>query len=144
MSTPYAAVDNLFLSKITDDMLLSMSNEGVQRLLDGFRFSAGTRFKKCQKISKRDETLRVYIETLTDEELEIMANLMVLEWIKPRVNSIELLEPIMSTKDYQTFSNANHLNALQTLLSATKREVDRMMVSYSYSVNSLDSLGGGN
>lgn len=142
MNTHYSEVDNLFLSKITDDFLLSMDESQIQNLLDVYRFSAGVKFKKCKKISNRNEDLRIFNEKLTDEELEILSNLMVLEWIKPRVNSIELLEPAMSTKDYQTFSNANHLNSLQALLKSTRNDVDRMIVSYTYSTNDLTTLGG--
>lgn len=141
MNTHYSEVDNLFLSKITDDFLLSMHPEDIQNLLDAYRFSAGIKFKKCKKIGNRNEDLRIFNEKLTDEELEILSNLMVLEWIKPRVNSIELLEPTMSTKDYQTFSNANHLNSLQALLKSTRNDVDRMIVSYTYSTNDLSTLG---
>lgn len=141
MKTYYAEVDNLFLSKITDDFLLSMTDGEIQNLLDVYRFSAGIKFKKCSKINNRDEEARAFNQKLTDEELEILSSLMVLEWIKPRVNSIELLEPTMSTKDYQTFSNANHLNSLQALLKTTRNDVDRMIVSYTYSTNDLDRLG---
>lgn len=140
MNTPFAVVDNLFLSKITDDMFLSMEEADVQILLDSYRFGANVKFKKCKKLSDRDEELRVYNQKLNDEELDILSNFMVLEWIKPRINSIELLEPSMSTKDYQTFSNANHINSLQALLASTRRDVERMMVSYTYSDAAISEL----
>lgn len=143
MGTPFSEVDNLFLEKISDDMLLSMRPEDIQVMLDNYRRSAGVRFKLCSKTSNKDKVKREYIEELTDEEQEILANIMVIEWIKPRINSIELLETTMSTKDYQTFSNANHLRSLQALYNGVTAEIDRMIVSYSYSQNSLESLGEG-
>lgn len=143
MGTPFSDVDNLFLEKISDDMLLSMRPEDIQAMLDNYRRSAGVRFKLCPKTSDRDLEERKYNQELTDEEQEILANIMVIEWIKPRINSIELLETTMSTKDYQTFSNANHLRSLQALYNGVTTDIDRMIVSYSYSENNLESLGGG-
>ncbi len=141
MSTPYHVVDNSFLSKITDDFLLSIPDEDLQKLIDGYRNSASIKFKQCNKLSDRDDDLRQYNIALTDEEIEILANLMILEWLKPLINSIEILKQGMSTKDYKTFSNANLLDSLIRLRKETLAEVDRLIVAYTYSINSLSDLG---
>lgn len=122
-------------------MLLEMTDDNLQGTLDSYRRSAAVKFKQCTKLQERDLKAGTFNEHLTDEEVEILSSLMVVEWIKPRINSIELLEPTMSTKDYQAFSNANHLNSLQGLFKETLRDVDRLIVSYTYSGNSLDGLG---
>lgn len=143
MATPYSEVDNRFLEKIEDKMFFNMSNEDMQKTLDMYKVSAGIKFKQCPKIADRDDEARVYNQTLTDEEVEILALLMVVEWVRPRINSIEVLESTMSTRDYQTFSNANHMKALQTMIVNTLREVDRLIVSYTYSENDPNELGEG-
>ena len=141
MATPYSIIDNSFLNKITDDFLLTMDDEDLQELIDMYRFSANIRFKQCNKLMDRDEDLRQYNQALTDEEIEILANLMVLEWLKPLINSIEVLKQGMSTKDYQMFSQANHLKELMVLRKETNAEINRLIVSYTYSSNKLDDLG---
>ncbi|HHU81321.1 MAG TPA: hypothetical protein GXZ35_08385 [Acholeplasmataceae bacterium] len=141
MSTPYHVVDNSFLSKITDDFLLSIPDEDLQKLIDGYRNSASIKFKQCNKLSDRDDDLRQYNISLTDEEIEILANLMILEWLKPLINSIEILKQGMSTKDYKIYSQANHLNELMALKKETNAEIDKLIISYTYSNNSLDDLG---
>lgn len=140
MATPYSVIDNSFLNKITDDLILTMTDEEIQDMIDSYRISAGAKFKQCNKLSDRDDDLRQYNQTLTDEEIEILANLMVLEWLKPRINSIEVLKPSMSTKDYRTFSNAKHLDSLIKLKKETLAEIDSLIVSYTYSENSLNDL----
>ncbi|HSH35656.1 hypothetical protein [Schnuerera sp.] len=140
MATPYSVIDNSFLNKITDDLILTMTDEEIQDMIDSYRTSAGAKFKQCNKLSDRDDDLRQYNQTLTDEEIEILANLMVLEWLKPRINSIEVLKPSMSTKDYRTFSNAKHLDSLLKLKKETLAEIDSLIVSYTYSENSLNDL----
>ena len=140
MATPYSVIDNSFLNKITDDLILTMTDEEIQDMIDSYRISAGAKFKQCNKLSDRDDDLRQYNQTLTDEEIEILANLMVLEWLKPRINSIEVLKPSMSTKDYRTFSNAKHLDSLIKLKKETLAEIDSLIVSYTYSENNLNDL----
>lgn len=143
MSTPFSVVDNSFLNKISDSFLLTIPEENLQSIIDGYRTSAGIRFKQCKKLSNKDIVLRKYNEELTDEEVEILANLMILEWLKPQINSIELLKQGMSNKDYRMFSQANHLESLKGLKKDTQSEVDKLIVSYTYSNNSLSELGGG-
>ncbi len=141
MATPYSAVDNLFIGKITDSSLLTMDEEFLEKTLDQYRFSAGVRFKQCKKLSDRNEELRQYNQDLTDEEIEILANYMVLEWITPRINAIRNLEPVMTTKDYKAYSNAQHLETLLKMKRDIAQDVDKLMVSYTYSENDLSSLG---
>lgn len=141
MSTPYYVVDNSFLNKITDDYLLTLIDENLYKLIGDYRTSASVRFKQCKKLQDRDDELKQYNQTLTDEEVEILANLMILEWLKPQINSIELLKQSMSTKDYKLTSQAEHLLRLNNLKSSTIAEVDSLIVSYTYSNNSLDDLG---
>jgi len=143
MATSYEVVDNKFLGKITDDYLLSLELADLQKLLDGYRESANVKFKKCSKVSDRDENLRQYNQTLTDEEIEILANLMVIEWLRPKINSIELLKQSMSTKDFRIYSQANHLKELQQLKKDTESETNRLIVSYTYSSADLDDLTKG-
>ena len=141
MSTPYAVVDNSLLNKITDDLLLTMPDEYLEKTIDSFRVSASIKFKQCPSLLNRDDVLRQYNSTLTDEEVEILSNLMVLEWLKQRINSIELLKQNMSLKDYHMYSQANHLDTLLKLRKDTSSDIDRLIVSYTYSNNNLSDLG---
>lgn len=141
MSTPYAVVDNSFLNKITDDLLLTITEEYLEKTIDSFRVSASIKFKQCPSLLNRDDVLRQYNSTLTDEEVEILSNLMVLEWLKQRINSIELLKQNMSLKDYHMYSQANHLDTLLKLRKDTSSDIDRLIVSYTYSNNNLSDLG---
>lgn len=143
MATPYEIVDNSFLNKITDDILLSLLPEDIESLLDKYRVSASIKFKQCKKLGDKDNDLRVFNQDLTDEEVEILSNLMVLEWLKPQINSIELLKQSLTTKDYKFYSQANHLETLQKLRSETQSEINKLIVSYTYSTNTLNNLKRG-
>lgn len=141
MSTLYEVIDNSFLNKITDDYLLTLFTDDLYNLIDSYRKSASIKFKQCKKLQDRDDELEQFNQTLTDEEIEILANLMVLEWLKPRINSIEALRQTMASRDYTMYSQAQHLDVLIRLKKSTNAEIDTLIVSYTYSNNSLDDLG---
>ncbi|HZJ99527.1 MAG TPA: hypothetical protein VFC79_05955 [Tissierellaceae bacterium] len=141
MATPYYEVDQRFLNKITDDLLLTMSEEGLEKTIYMYRNSAEVRFKKCEKLSTKNEEEKQYDTELTNEELEILSSYMVIEWLRQRINNIRLLKQGMSTKDYTIYSQANHLDTLIKLRKDTEQEVDRMLISYTYSENDLSALG---
>lgn len=140
MATPYSVFDNRFLGKITDDLLLTMSDEGLERTINMYRNSAIVRFKQCNKFADYDEELGLYDADFTNEEIEIVASYMVLEWIRQRINSIELLKQGMSTRDYSIYSQSAHIDSLMKLKSNTESEANRMVVSYTYSENDLSQL----
>lgn len=140
MSTQYSVIDNSFLNKITDGYLISIKDGLLQDLIDGYRKAAISKFKQCTKLEDRDDSTRLFAQDLTDEEIEIVANLMVLEWLRGKINSVEVLRQKMSTKDYKIFSQSRHLDSLLALRRSTMSEVDALIVSYTYSINSLDDL----
>ena len=140
MATSYDTIDNMFLGKITDGYFTNLSPEDLQDIIDGYRAIANSRFKKCLKLKDRDDTSRQYNEDLTDDEVDIQSNFMVLEWIRPQLYNAELIKQSMSTKDYQIYSEANHLEKIMKLKQDIEAENNRLLVSYTYSINSLDSL----
>jgi hypothetical protein len=123
MSTSYDVIHNRFLGKISDYLLMNMESPDVAELLDGYMVGALVQFKQCSKLSNRDSVARIFNDDLTDEEIEILSNLMVLEWLKPIVNNVEELKNRFSTKDYQFFSPANLLDKLITLRKDTERKI---------------------
>ena len=140
MSTSFDVIHNRFLPKISDYLLVNMESEDAVKLLDKYLFGALPNFKQCSKLFSRDDVTREFNEELTDEEVEILANLMVLEWLKPIINNVDELRNRFSTKDYQFFSPANMIDKLVQLRKDTRKENSRLIVSYTYSTNSLDNL----
>ncbi|MBE2918563.1 hypothetical protein HPK02_06545 [Anoxybacillus flavithermus] len=99
------------------------------------------KFKKCKKdLSNRDQALKQFNEDLTDEEKEILATLMCVEYLTPKLITSELLKQKLSTKDYQLYSQANQIKEIREVRDKMKSEANQMMISYSYSENSLDDL----
>jgi len=139
MATPYKDVFASFLGKISDPYLADMTDNDIDAQLLKYLNSSIPKFRKCkQDLSLKDES--GFTETLTGEEIEILANLMVVEWLRPHVNNLELLKQALTPKDFKLTSQANHLKELQTLRRDTQAEISRLLVDYSYNNNSLDDL----
>ena len=80
-----------------------------------------------------------FTEDLTELEQEIVANMMVLEWLKPSVYHMDLLEYRLGSKDFVQFSPGGHLKELRGLKKDTESEIDSLIIKYSYN-NDLSDL----
>ena len=139
MATPYTKINISFLGKISDSYLLTLSADDFNALLLNLLNSSIPKFKKC----KTDLSLRNNIEfeeDLSDEEIELLANLMVAEWLRPQINNLELIKHSLGSKDFQMFSQSAHLRELQNLRKQTQIEISKLLVDYSYNNNKLDDL----
>ena len=139
MATPYVNINTSFLSKISDPYLLSMTDQELEELLLKLLNNSIPKFRKCKTdLSERDTD--GFLEDLKPVEIEILANLMVQEWLRPQVNNLEIIRQSLGTRDFNMFSQANHLKELQNLRKETQIEIDKMLVDYTYQFNKLDDL----
>jgi hypothetical protein len=140
MPTPYDNIENLFLGEIKDTTLLDYIETERINILDGYLLKAITRFKACQKdLSDKNDILKQFNQTLTDEEKLIIATCMRKFWLNDKIYNLELLKQRMSTKDWKLTSQAEHLKNLTTLRKDLEEEISRMIVNYTvyaYEVNS--------
>ena len=83
-----------------------------------------------------DPIPEVYIERshfsvdLTEEEINILALLMMCDWLQRQVTSIENIRMKYSGPDFKMTSQANHLSKLLTLLSECQRQAFHMQRLY--------------
>jgi hypothetical protein len=140
MPTLYSEIDDMFLSDVSDDTFLDYEESEREEILNGLRKKAVTRFKACQKdLSDKNDILKQFNQTLTDEEKLIIATCMRKFWLNDKIYNLELLKQRMSTKDWKLTSQAEHLKNLTTLRKDLEEEISRMIVNYTvyaYEVNS--------
>jgi hypothetical protein len=142
MSTPFEKVFDSFLSKI-DDNLYSNLEFDVEADLTKLLNSAIVQFDFPKvDIFDKDDDLRQFNVDLSIHEIEILSNLMKLEWIKRQMNSVNLLKQMIGDKDFRLTSQANHLKVLIDLKMETEKEINSLMTKYSYT-NNRQSLYGG-
>ena len=120
--TSFDDVIALFLSKITTfEEFLNLTEEELSE-----EFTIALKSAMAKFINKKDIVAdydtRTFNRNLTDLEQEIISLGMVLAWVTPKVNNIELMKPMLSSKDYTVFSQANHLKEMKEMKSIAEND----------------------
>lgn len=143
METPttYDDIFDVFLSQISDSTFINIPTVDLTDLMQRYLQNAIPKFRRCkQDLTNRDDINATFNITLTDEEQLILGYLMVIEYLSPRIYSIELIKQSMSNRDFTITSQANHLKQLQELKNNKQREVSKLIVDYTYNNNDLSGL----
>lgn len=119
-STPFSAVYDRFLSKITDDMYMEITPEETNSLLNEFLISAIPWFE-FPRIDLNSRTETHFLATLSEEEINILAIYMIVEWISQQLATIELIRMKYSGSDFKFTSQANHMHKLKDLQKEYER-----------------------
>lgn len=120
-STSFSEVYNRFLSKITDDMYMEITPEETENLLKELLISAIPWFEFPRvDLSNRTETH--FLVTLSEEEINILAIYMIVEWIGQQLATIELIRMKYSGSDFKFTSQANHMHKLKDLQKEYERK----------------------
>lgn len=143
--TSFDTIYKRFLNKISDVKLLELSDDDIQEMLFEWLTSSIAKFKKCKTdLSDRDDELMMFNNNLLDIEVEILAIMMVHEWLEPQLESTLLTSQFFGTSEERFFAQANQIDKLMALSNKSKLEARKLMRDYGYqdyiSVN-LDSGG---
>ncbi|AZV43721.1 hypothetical protein BAOM_3112 [Peribacillus asahii] len=140
MATSYQDIYARFLPKVTDYSYLNLTNEEVEDNLETFMKSSIIKFRYCNKLSDRDEAVNVFNENLTDEEQEILATLMCVEFLTPKLLTDDLLKQTLNSKDYSLYSQANHIKEIRQLRDIFQKEANNLMILYTFTKSKMDDF----
>lgn len=143
MSTSYERLYEGFLSKIQSYDIYSMTEDEVKDYLHDYLMSAIPKFHTCRKnLEDRDDLLQRFNEDLSDAEIEILVNYMVLEHVDATyIRTPMLLKASLSSTDFNAFSNANLLTKLTEAQKRAVGENEALVSRYSWQgINRKKSL----
>ena len=115
MPTTFEEIYNQFLSKIIDYDYLTLTKEEKIILMSTRLKSALAKFKAKKRNIEADYVLYEFNRELDDLEIEAIALWLIYEWITPKINNVEMFEHRLNTKEFQGFSEANHLKEMQQI-----------------------------
>ncbi|HNY44465.1 MAG TPA: hypothetical protein PKH15_07225 [Bacteroidales bacterium] len=72
---------------------------------------------------------------LTEREIDIITDFMVISWLKPIILSDELLESRLNTKDFYEYSPANLILQIRSTFNEVEINAKKSMKNYGYSSN---------
>lgn len=147
MGVPYDIFTEAFLAKVSEYSFLSLAEEDRLSIVDGFMKRALTAFRKNCKYdlfttgNDVDRTFSVDIPDADLDELsDIVSEGMVVQWLKPYVNKQEILENVLNTKDFTTYSPAELLLRVGNAYSKAQKDYINMIREYSYNHGDLSEL----
>ena len=141
--TLYSEIFDAALSKLKDYDLFDLSQEDCYTILLAYLRPACVKFRVCrQNLKNRCDTLQSFNIQLTDDEIEILANEVAREYISANyIKTQLLLKTALPSRDFSSFSNANHLDKLLDLHKTLKKDNEQLISQYSWSASGL--FGGG-
>ena len=140
MATPVSTVIERFLSRIRSfDFLNYLEEELDSMTLSYLKSSIGS----FQRLCKSDLTItedNEFVGDLSEEEIDILVEGMIIEWIKPYLYRSDNLKDRMNTKDYSFFSPANLLKEIRSTYTELQAEHAKAIRMYSYTTSVLYDL----
>ena len=136
MATPYEKIYEKLLSMFKDYEIPLMTEEEVKDEIHDYIIPAIARFHICyQDLNDRDDNAEQFNVTLTDMELEILSNYVLLEYIDSKyIRTPVLLKVQYSSKDFNSFSNANHLDKLLSMQKRFLTENETLLSRYAWMI----------
>jgi hypothetical protein len=126
--TEFSQIYDVFFGKITDDMYLEWTKEDTEKDCRSMLINVIPNFEFPRV--NLTYTENSFDADLTAEEVNILATLMVIEWLGRQINSIELTRMKYYGSDFKMTSQANHLSRLQSAQSQNKLNAQHLQRLY--------------
>ena len=128
MATPLQDVYDAFLSKIeADDWMLTEEENVVTEDWRMLLNAAIMQFRYPRVSLDYDRDSAIFTDDLSNDEIQILANLMKLEWIRRCISTWDNIRQLYSDKD---FSQANFLDKLNKTGEQVRDECRLMLDRY--------------
>lgn len=146
--TPWWTVFNAFLSRIEEDeWAREEDTEIVQQDLSQILDMAIFDFRFPRASLDLDFTNETFVGELGNGEIQVLATLMKVHWLRRQINTWRVIRQQYSTKDFELSSQANHLDKLIKSLESAEKEAKRAFDTYDrsrgHAVYSFSSFAGG-
>lgn len=152
MNISYDYFTGAFLSKISEYEFIKLADENRTAIIDDYMKRAFATFKKSCNYdfvaASNDETRVFNLEVENEDELaseldeiaDIVSEGMVVQWLKPYAFKQDLMELILNTRDYTTYSPAELLKQVGSIYTKAQKDFTQMIREYSYNHGNLTEL----
>lgn len=129
--TSYEKIYNRFLSRTTDFNLAELDDYTLNEMLKNWLCSAIIKTRTKSDLSRDDEN-EVFINELSDLDIELLAMGMTLAWLDQTLNSTELTLQFLGGKEEKFYSQSAHISELRNLRADTLREMQQLYTYNTY------------
>lgn len=134
MATPYEKIYENLLPKFCSYEIPLMSTEEVKDYLHDYLIPAIARFHVCRKdLNDRDDIVQRFNVDLSDTEIEILSNYLLIEYIDSEYIRVpSLLKVQLPSSDFKAFSPANFLEKLVAMRTNYTKENETLLSRYAW------------
>lgn len=134
MATPYEKIYENLLPKFRSYEIPLMSADEVKDCLHDFLVPAISRFHVCRKdLDDRDDIVQRFNVDLTDIEIEILSNYLLIEYTDSKyIRTPSLLKVQLPSSDFKVFSPANFLDKLMAMHKTYVSENETLLSRYAW------------
>lgn len=147
MGISYDLFTGAFLAKISEFDFIQLEEDNRAAIVDGYMKRALVAFRKNCKYDlfttgndvERSFNIDISAEDI-DELADIVSDGMVVQWLKPFVYKQELLENVLNTRDFTTYSPAELLMRVGNAYSKAQKDYTQKIREYSFNHGDLSDL----
>lgn len=134
MPTLYEKLYENLLPKFRSYDIPLMTTEEVKDYLHDFLIPATSRFHVCRKdLNDRDDILQQFNVELSDIEIEILSNYMLIEYIDSEyIKTPTVLKVSLASTDFKAYSPANFLDKLMAMHKTYVVENETLLSRYAW------------
>ena len=134
MATSYEKIYENLLPKFRSYEIPLMSTEEVKDFLHDYLIPATSRFHVCRKdLINRDDILQRFNVDLSDIEIEILSNYLLIEYMDSEYIRVpSLLKVQLPSSDFKIFSPANFLDKLMAMHGKYVSENETLLSRYAW------------
>lgn len=134
MGTKFETVYASALSKFRSYEVSEMQEENFKEYMYDFLVPSCSKFHICRKdLSDRDKENECFNSDLTEMEIEILSNYLLLEYLDATyIRTPLLLKVDLSSSDFNSFNNAVMLGKLLTMHDEVLHENEALVMRYSW------------
>ncbi len=143
--TQYQDIYTAFLSQVDDELLANSTDEQINAQLYPVLLAAINDFARISEhnLRKRDERNKVFYETLSEDEIEVLAICMKAAWLERYINSSRKIEQQYYDAGIKTYSPNENLRNLTTLYQQYLADARKAKTEYTYKrVSVVGNFGG--
>ena len=113
-NTSFQEMYDFFLAGVTDDMFMELTREDTEAMLEEILMAALPHFEfpKDKDLFSLDLKNKVFTAKLSLEEMMIIRQYMISEWIGFQLANIDLIRQKYSGSDFKFTSQASHMKQL--------------------------------
>lgn len=145
MATSFTEIYDQFSMFVKDYNLIALYNASVsdyEIYLSGWLIPAITDFRNCnQSLAYTSST---FTETLSTDNIKILALLMKKYWLKKEINDITQMNLHVQDRDFKTFAEANNMLEKRKTYQGDLEELSQQLTEYTLANTDWSSWYAGN